>query len=245
MIARDVTAVVFAAVGLPEATKVVTLLWRNSNRFVRMHVAPPLRMPLSLGRLLELVCAAQRCVGVFDQTDTLVYANDLYRRLLHIPAGELACWKDTLGNDHLRQTGNRIATEDFEAWVPAASRRGRLPFRAFGPDLHGRWIHVAKTTLAKGSAMTPATYCCATSQARSQGLVRREDVADRWGGELLLLLRGIDADAAHDAVEHMLASVRDRVPQPHPQFRACRAQARRRGAVRGQGRGPRPIRVTR
>ncbi len=80
----------------------------------------------------------------------------------------------------------------------------------------------------------------------AQGLVRREDVADRWGGELLLLLRGIDADAAHDAVEHMLASVRDRVPPlQHPRFRAYRAQARRRGAVRGQGRGPRPIRVTR
>ncbi len=177
-----------------------------------MPVATPPRMPLSLDRLLELVDAAQQGVGVFDQTNALAYANDCYRRLLHIPAGELPCWRTSFAAP-LAPDRNRIATADFEAWAAAASRRGRLPFRAFEADLHdGCWTHVARTTLANGSAMTPATCRCATSPARSQGLVRREDAAARWGGEFLLLLRDIDADAAHDVVGHMLASARQGAP---------------------------------
>ena len=268
-----------------------------------MSAAVSARPPLSLDCLLALVDAAEQGIGVFDQSDTLVYANAFYRRLLDIPAGELPSWKDILRANHLRQTGNRIATADFEAWLAsAASRRGKLPFRAFESDFHGgRWIHVAETTLADGWMLCVLTDITelgadervlrqqrdlalraalsdpltglsnrrhmhdvlASTQAGTgrgtaivlldidhfkrvndslghdagdallrhfaslvQAQVRREDLAARWGGEeFLLLLREIDADAAHDVVERLLASVRDSVPLPqHLSFRySCSA----------------------
>lgn len=112
--------------------------------------APP--SPLQLERLLELTGAAQQGIGIFDETDTLVYANDCYRQLLGVPEGRHPTWKDILRANHREQSGNRIVTPDFEAWLAsAASRRGKLPFRAFEADLQdGRWVFVAETTLANG-----------------------------------------------------------------------------------------------
>jgi len=108
--------------------------------------------PLSLDHLLGLMDAAQQGIGVFDQTDTLVYANDFYRQLLDLEPGTWPAWKDILHANYRDQAGNRISTADFEAWLASASsRRGKQPFRAFEADMHGgRWIHVAETTLGNG-----------------------------------------------------------------------------------------------
>lgn len=108
--------------------------------------------PLQIGQLLELADVARQGIGVFDGTDTLVYANGFYRELLGLGERELPTWKDILRGNHRAQHGNRISTEDFEAWLAsAASRRGKLPFRAFEADFHGdRWVHVTETTLPSG-----------------------------------------------------------------------------------------------
>jgi len=105
-----------------------------------------------MDHLLALMDAAQQGIGIFDQTDTLVYANDFYRQLLDLEPDIWPTWKDILRANYRNQAGNRISTDDFEAWLAsAASRRGKLPFRAFETDIHGgRWIHVAETTLDNG-----------------------------------------------------------------------------------------------
>ena len=84
--------------------------------------------------------------------DTLVYANHFYRRLLALDDHSRPTWKDILRANHREQNGTRISTQDFEAWLAsAASRRAKLPFRAFEADLHdGRWVHVTEMTLANG-----------------------------------------------------------------------------------------------
>lgn len=107
---------------------------------------------LSLDQLIELFGAAQQGIGIFDERDSLVYANAFYRQLLDMEEDTYPTWKEILRNNHLRQNGTRIVTPDFEAWLAsAASRRGKLPYRAFEADLHGgRWVHVAETTLANG-----------------------------------------------------------------------------------------------
>ncbi|MFO7338970.1 MAG: diguanylate cyclase [Lysobacteraceae bacterium] len=103
-------------------------------------------------RLLELAGAAQQGIGVFDETDRLVYANGFYRQLLCLEEDTWPTWQEILRANHRDQSGNRIATADFEAWIAsAASRRGKQPFRAFEADMHGdRWVHVTETTLANG-----------------------------------------------------------------------------------------------
>ncbi|QPC32868.1 diguanylate cyclase [Caldimonas thermodepolymerans] len=114
--------------------------------------SPPASPPLSPDRLLELIGSARQGVGIFDETDTLVYANCFYRELLHVPEDGRPTWKDILRANHREQSGTRIETQDFDDWLAsAASRRGKLPFRAFEADLHdGRWVHVTETTLPNG-----------------------------------------------------------------------------------------------
>lgn len=114
--------------------------------------SPPASPPLSPDRLLELIGSARQGVGIFDETDTLVYANCFYRELLHVPEDGRPTWKEILRANHREQSGTRIETQDFDDWLAsAASRRGKLPFRAFEADLHdGRWVHVTETTLPNG-----------------------------------------------------------------------------------------------
>lgn len=115
----------------------------------QQHINTP---PLSLDQLLELIGAAQQGIGVFDENDRLVYANCFYRQLLQVEENSRPTWKEILRANHREQNGTRISTADFEAWLAsAASRRGKLPFRAFEADLHGdRWVYVTETTLPNG-----------------------------------------------------------------------------------------------
>lgn len=114
---------------------------------------------LPFDNLFELLGATQQGIGIFDETDTLVYANDCYREFLGLPQNIWPTWKEILRANHRGQCGNRIATDDFEAWLAsAASRRGKLPYRAFEADLHGnRWVLVAETTLPNGWALNVLT----------------------------------------------------------------------------------------
>jgi diguanylate cyclase (GGDEF)-like protein len=255
--------------------------------------------PISLDQMLELVGSAQQGIGIYDETDTLVYANGYFRQLLDVDAHSRPTWKDIMRSNHRDQSGNRICTPDFEVWLAsAASRRGKLPFRSFESDMHdGRWMHVAETTLANGwmfSVLTDITELGAservvrqqrdlamraalsdpltglsnrrhmqevlgTLQASGQlqgaavvlldldhfkrvndahghdrgdmllqhfakllqRLVRREDLAARWGGEeFLLLLPDVTKESAQEVVERVLKEVRLSAPLEHqPDFR--------------------------
>lgn len=79
--------------------------------------------------------------------------NDIIQlNLMQVEENSRPTWKEILRANHREQNGTRISTADFEAWLAsAASRRGKLPFRAFEADLHGdRWVYVTETTLPNG-----------------------------------------------------------------------------------------------
>jgi len=109
-------------------------------------------------RPLELAGAAQQGIGVFDETDRLVYANGFYRQLLCLEEDTWPTWQEILRANHRDQSGNRIATADFEAWIAsAASRRGKQPFRAFEAD------STATAGCTSPRPRWPTAGCCASS----------------------------------------------------------------------------------
>lgn len=109
-------------------------------------------LPFSLEQLIALMGAAQQAIGVFNEHDTLVYANPYYRQMFALAEDSFPSWKTLMRDCYRNNTGTRINTANFEGWLTsAASRRGKLPYRAFEADLHGdRWVHIAETSLPNG-----------------------------------------------------------------------------------------------
>jgi diguanylate cyclase (GGDEF)-like protein len=97
-------------------------------------------------------------VSVYDDTDTLRYANPMFRTVLGIDADDFSTWQSMMRRNHARRVGTQVDSADFEIWLASArSRRGKLPFRGFESDLtDGRWYYMTETVDAQGWML-----CCA------------------------------------------------------------------------------------
>lgn len=91
-------------------------------------------------------------VALFDETDTLRYANPAFRNALMVPCEGPVTWLQLMRQSYEQGVGVAIQTSDIDAWLASAlSRRGKLPFRGFESDLtDGRWIYMTETVDAQG-----------------------------------------------------------------------------------------------
>lgn len=101
---------------------------------------------------LTLLQSSGLIVGIFDGNDILRFANPAFVSAYHLRPDGHSTWADLMRDNHLRQRGTAVETQDFEAWLASArSRRGKQPFRAFESNNHdGRWIWMTETTLDNG-----------------------------------------------------------------------------------------------
>ncbi|WP_349744467.1 GGDEF domain-containing protein [Roseateles cavernae] len=125
-------------------------------------------------QLMALHEASPQLLAVFDERDLLRYANPAFRTAFHaVPDGRLT-WLEMMRANGASGHGNVILASDAEAWLSAAaSRRGKLPFRAFEADLvDGRWIWMSETMLPNG------WMCCSASDItalRTDGRALRQE----------------------------------------------------------------------
>ncbi|MFH7041376.1 diguanylate cyclase [Paucibacter sp. JuS9] len=105
--------------------------------------------------LLALHEASPNPAALFDAQDVLRWANKAFCEAYKVqPDGHLT-WSDMMRSNHASGQGAVIEADDIEAWLAAtASRRGKLPHRAFEADLtDGRWIWMSETVLPDGWLM--------------------------------------------------------------------------------------------
>jgi diguanylate cyclase len=102
--------------------------------------------------LLSLQQDSQLLVALFDERDTLRHANPAFLTAYKLESGLGLSWADIMRANHGHAQGAVIEADDIEAWLAAAaSRRGKLPWRAFEVDLwDGRWIWATETVHANG-----------------------------------------------------------------------------------------------
>jgi diguanylate cyclase (GGDEF)-like protein len=105
-----------------------------------------------LPHILALFTGTPCLVALFDERDTLRWANPAYRTLFGLTAQAEPTWMDIMRINHRQRRGTAVQTDDFERWLSsAASRRGKQPFRQFEFDLvDGRWMLMTETVTAAG-----------------------------------------------------------------------------------------------
>lgn len=104
--------------------------------------------PIAAEQLLGLMDLSEQGLALFDETDTLRYANAAFRQATHVLPGEVIRWADIMRRAHAEKRGVHVETQDIEAWLTSTkSRRGKQTYRAFESDLvDGRWLMVTETT---------------------------------------------------------------------------------------------------
>lgn len=102
--------------------------------------------------LESLLNQSSALVALFDETDTLRFANPEFCQTYHVSADAAISWRELMRRNFSERRGAAIITDDFDAWLAsAASRRGKLPYRAFEADLmDGRWIWMSETLRSDG-----------------------------------------------------------------------------------------------
>ena len=105
-------------------------------------------LPTSIEQLLGLMDLSEQGLALFDETDTLRYANAAFRQATHCLPDEVITWSDIMRRAHAEKRGVHVETHDIEAWLTSTkSRRGKQVYRAFESDLaDGRWLMVTETT---------------------------------------------------------------------------------------------------
>lgn len=130
--------------------------------------------------LLTVMCDAPLLVALYDRDDVLRYGNPAFLQAYGLTAGTCTTWREILRDGHRRGVGARVDAPDFEAWLAsAASRRGKLPHRAFETDLYdGRWIWMTETRSADGW-MWCVGFDITELQAGERALRTARDLAQR------------------------------------------------------------------
>lgn len=88
-------------------------------------------------------------VCLYNEADTLVYANDTFYEITRLTPGSLPNWKDLIRESHRSKQGLLIETDDIDDWLSqAAERRRSVPHRQFEIDtIDGRWILMSETVI--------------------------------------------------------------------------------------------------
>lgn len=88
-------------------------------------------------------------VCLYDEADTLAYANTTFYEVTRLTPGSLPGWKDLIRESHRSKQGLLIETDDIEDWLSQAGERRRsVPHRQFEIDtVDGRWILMSETVI--------------------------------------------------------------------------------------------------
>ena len=91
-------------------------------------------------------------MALFDEHDVLRWSNQSFRDAYCVAPGLALNWSDIMRACHSLGRGALIDTVDIDVWLAAAaSRRGKVPHRAFEVDFaDGRWVWISETALANG-----------------------------------------------------------------------------------------------
>ena len=113
-----------------------------------MPIADPPPVAEVAPHMFALMDASDQAFALYDQRDTLRYANGRFRELMGLAPDAFPTWVEVLRTAYARGSGTKIQAKNFETWLASArSRRGKLPFRLFEADFHAdRWFLVAETT---------------------------------------------------------------------------------------------------
>lgn len=86
---------------------------------------------------------------LYDDSDTLVYANAMFYEITQLPPGASPSWSDLIRTSHRSNQGLLIETDNIEDWLErAAKRRRSAPYRQFEVDtVDGRWILMSETVI--------------------------------------------------------------------------------------------------
>lgn len=121
---------------------------KGTQEFMKSPDAPKTVNDLlpSLARLFEASGAA---VSLYDEADTLVYANDTYYELTLQKPGTHPKWEAVIRDNHRSNEGLLIEADDIEDWLQRARQRRRsIPYRQFEVDtVDGRWFLMSETTI--------------------------------------------------------------------------------------------------
>lgn len=149
-----------------------------------------------LPTLKQLFEGSGTLVCLYNEADTLVYANTIFYELTALPSGSLPHWRDLIRENHRSNTGLLIETDDIEDWLARAEqRRRRVPYRQFEIDtVDGRWILMSETVipnvgiLGVGVDITRAKHTTTILQHEyQQALVEAEtDALTRMGNRRAL-----------------------------------------------------------
>lgn len=143
-----------------------------------MNAPPVPTAPAST--LLDGLAGSPHLMALFDAEDRLRWCNQAFSTMFGLAVGHTPTWRDLMRQSHHNQRGSIVAADDFEAWLTsAASRRGKLPYRAFEGDFHdGRWYWMSEQKLADGSLLCLAVdVTVLRADERSLRLAR--DIAER------------------------------------------------------------------
>lgn len=102
-----------------------------------------------LPTLKQLFEGSGTLVCLYNEADTLVYANTIFYELTALPPGSLPHWRDLIRENHRSNKGLLIETDDIEDWLARAEQRRRsVPYRQFEIDtVDGRWILMSESVI--------------------------------------------------------------------------------------------------
>lgn len=102
-----------------------------------------------LPTLTRLFKASGAAVSLYDDADTLVFANDTYYELTQQMPGTHPNWEAVIRENHRLHQGLLIEADDIEDWLQRAHQRRRsIPYRQFEVDtVDGRWFLISETTI--------------------------------------------------------------------------------------------------
>lgn len=102
--------------------------------------------------LQGLLCATSALVAVFDPDDRLRFANESFREVFFVTAGECPTWEEIFRRNHAAGRGTVITASSIDAWIASiSSRRGKTRHRSFESDIiGGKWLWVTETVQTNG-----------------------------------------------------------------------------------------------
>lgn len=88
-------------------------------------------------------------VCLYDESDTLIYANAIFYEITRQVPGTTPTWSDVIRDNHRSNQGLLIEADNIEDWLERAGKRRRsAPYRQFEVDtVDGRWILVSETVI--------------------------------------------------------------------------------------------------
>lgn len=106
-------------------------------------------VPDLLPALRQMFDDSGTLVCLYDESDTLVYANAIFYEITRQAPSTMPTWSELIRDNHRSNRGLLIEADDIEEWLArAGKRRKSAPYRQFEVDtVDGRWILMSETVI--------------------------------------------------------------------------------------------------